>query len=344
MDAWKQIKQKKFSPIYLICGTESFIMNKTKHLLIKHALDDETMDFNFSQYDMEETSVEEAIDDAQTLPFMGERRVILIDKPFFLTGEKKNNMPEHNLEKLEEYINDPNESTIFIIYAPYEKLDDRKKITKLLKKQAVVVEAKPITGYKLEQWIQEQLDHYKLSIDQRGVETLIQLGGTQLSSLSKEIEKLALFAGETHSITSEEVEILVAKSLENNIFAFVDKVVRKETKQSFMILNDLLKQKEEPIKILALLASQFRLIYQVKSYSQKGYGQKQMASILGAAPFRIQIAMKQGQLFQLEELFSIMKAFADADYKMKTGKMEKELILELLLLQIHTIRKKKTAL
>ncbi|GAA0340971.1 DNA polymerase III subunit delta [Bacillus carboniphilus] len=319
-------------------------MNKTKHLILKNALDDENMDFNYSQYDMEETLVETAVDDARTLPFLGERRVVVIEKPFFLTGEKKNNVPEHTLDQLEEYIKDPNPSTIFIIYAQYDKLDERKKLTKLLRKEAEVVEAKPLSGYHLEQWIKEQVDVAKLHMDQRAIETLMQLGGTQLSTLNKEIEKLALYAGEQNRVSAEEVELLVSKSLETNIFSFVDKVVRKDTKQSFMILTDLLKQKEEPIKIVALLASQFRLIYQVKSYSQKGYGQKQMASLIGAAPFRIQIASKQSALFEQHELYAIMQAFAQADYEMKTGKMEKELILELLLLKIHQIRNKKTAL
>ncbi|HWO77709.1 MAG TPA: DNA polymerase III subunit delta [Bacillus sp. (in: firmicutes)] len=344
VDVWKQIKKKQFAPIYLICGTDTYIMNKTKQLLIKNSLDEDTMDFNLSHYDMEEAPLESAIDDAQTLPFIGERRIILIDKPFFLTSEKKLSAPEHNVDKLEEYLQTPNPSSILVILAPYEKLDDRKKITKSLKKHAVVVEAKPVSGNQLEQWVKEQLDQYGLHLNQDAFERLLQLGGNQAWMLNQEVEKLALYAGDQKSVTAEEVELLVAKSLENNIFSFVDKVVRKDTKQSFAILHDLLKQNEEPIKIIALLASQFRVIYQAKAYAQKGYGQKQIASILGAAPFRIQIALKQSQLFKQEELYSIMQAFAQADYQMKTGKMDKELILELLLLQIHQIRNKKTAL
>ncbi|MET3699307.1 DNA polymerase III delta subunit [Bacillus oleivorans] len=344
MDVWKQIKKQQFAPIYLICGTDTYIMNKTKQLLIKNSMDEETMDFNFSHYDMEEVPLENAIDDAQTLPFIGERRIILIDKPFFLTAEKKLNAPEHNLDKLEEYIQAPNPSSILVISAPYEKLDERKKITKLLKKNAEVVEAKPLAGYQLEQWVKDQLDKHGLHLNQDAIDMLMQLGGNQAWMLGQEIEKLALYAGNEKMISAEEVEMLVAKSLENNIFSFVDKVVRKDTKQSFTILHDLLKQNEEPIKIIALLASQFRIIYQAKAYAQKGYGQKQIASILGAAPFRVQIALKQSQLFQQDELYAIMQAFAQADYQMKTGKMEKDLILELLLLQIHQIRNKKTAL
>ena len=90
-------------------------------------------------YDLEEAYLEDVVEDAHTLPFFGERKVILIKSPLFLTAQKEK--LEQNIKILEEYIGEPSPFSILVFVAPYEKLDERKKITKLLKKTADVIEA-----------------------------------------------------------------------------------------------------------------------------------------------------------------------------------------------------------
>ena len=88
VDIWKKIKQKQIAPIYLLFGTEAFLINETKQLLLNHILTEEEKDFNFSTYDLEETPIEVAIEDAETFPFLGEKKVIFLHNPVFLTAEK----------------------------------------------------------------------------------------------------------------------------------------------------------------------------------------------------------------------------------------------------------------
>jgi DNA polymerase-3 subunit delta len=114
----------------------------------------------------------------------------------------------------------------------------------------------------------------------------------------------------------------------------IEKVIRKDRTRAMQIFYDLLKANEEPIKILSLLINQFRLILQVKELSVLGYGQQQIAGNLKVHPFRVKLAMQQAQLFQASELTSIMNQLGDADYEMKTGKKEKQLLLELFLLKL----------
>ncbi|MBD5071942.1 DNA polymerase III subunit delta, partial [Xanthomonas citri pv. citri] len=81
----------------------------------------------------EEDPLDQAIADAETFPFMGERRLVIVKNPYFLTGEKKKEKIEHNVSALESYIQSPAPYTVFVLLAPYEKLDERKKLTKALK-------------------------------------------------------------------------------------------------------------------------------------------------------------------------------------------------------------------
>ena len=83
MSEWKKIEQKQFSPLYLLYGTENFIINETKQKLVTNVLTEADMDFNLSVYDLEETPVELAIEDAETFPLPGIKNWLFYKIPFF---------------------------------------------------------------------------------------------------------------------------------------------------------------------------------------------------------------------------------------------------------------------
>lgn len=333
-DIWKQIKKKQIAPIYLLYGTETFFINETKQLLIQHVLDADESDFNFSSYDLEETPIEVVLEDAETLPFLGEKRLILLHNPVFLTAEKTKEKVEHNLSRLDAYLKEPAPFSVLVFIAPYEKLDERKKITKELKSKAVTFESKPLSPQELKQWVKERASLNQVSITDIGAERMIELVGTNLFMLTNEVDKMALYANESKLIDENVVENLVSKSLEQNIFTLIDKIVGRKTDEALRIYYDLLKQNEEPLKILAIITGQFRLIYQVKELSRRGYGQQQMAGFLKIHPYRVKLAAGQARHFSDEELASKINLLADADYKMKTGGMNKEMLIEMFLLRL----------
>ncbi|CAH0347072.1 DNA polymerase III subunit delta [Bacillus sp. CECT 9360] len=335
LDVWKDLKRKKFAPVYLIYGTEAFLINETKQLLLEHALTEEEIDFNFAQFDLEETPIEIALEDVETLPFMGERRLVFMHNPSFLTAEKPKQKVEHDIKKLERYLADPASYSILVFTAPYEKLDDRKKITKELKRKAVTIEAKKLGDNELKVWIRERAAARTVQIDEDAIELLLDLAGTNLMQLSNEIEKMALYMDEEKRIDAATVEKLVAKSLEQNVFTLVDKVLQKKVEEAIAIYHELLRQNEEPIKILGVMASQVRIMYQVKEMAKQGYSQQKIAGALRIHPYRVKLAMEKTGRFDERELLSIINELAEADYKMKTGQAEKEITLELMILKIR---------
>lgn len=334
LDIWKQIKQREIAPIYLVYGTEAFLINETKQLILNQVLDEEEKDFNFSAYDLEETPIEVALEDAETFPFLGERKVIFLHNPVFLTAEKTKEKIDHNISRLEAYLKQPAPYTVIVFSAPYEKLDERKKITKELKKTAQTVEAKKLNENELKNWIKERAKGSGILFEPDALELLITLVGTNMFMITSEVDKLSLYAGEEKHIDVTIVEKLVSRSLEQNIFTLIEKVVQRKLDEALRIYYDLLKQNEEPIKILALLSGQFRLIYQVKELSRRGYGQQQIAVYLKTHPFRVKLAAGQAGKFTDEELTNLMTLLADADYQMKTGGMNKSLLIEMLLFKL----------
>ncbi|MGN9864579.1 DNA polymerase III subunit delta [Bacillus swezeyi] len=333
-DVWKSLKKGDIHPVYCLYGKETYLLQETVQRIRQAVVDEETKDFNLSVFDLEEEALDLAVEDAETFPFMGERRLVVAKNPSFLTAEKKKEKLEHNLGVLEAYISQPAPYSVFVLFAPYEKLDERKKLTKLLKKHAHMVEAKELNGKETADFVTSLAKSEGKHIETEAAQELVILCNASLSSIAQEVKKLSTYIGDRDSITLDDVKKLVARGLEQNIFELINKVVNRKRTEALQIFYDLLKQNEEPIKMMALIANQFRLLLQTKYFSQQGYGQKQIASNLKVHPFRIKLAIDQAKLFSEQELKSIIEQLAVMDYEMKTGKKDKQLLLELFLLQL----------
>ncbi|ASS91981.1 DNA polymerase III subunit delta [Aeribacillus pallidus] len=342
VDLWNSFKKKQFQSLYLFYGKESFLLNETIRKLLTEAISEDEREFNYSVYDMEETNIETAVEDGETMPFLGERRMVVVKNPYFLTSEKKKEKVEHNLKKLEQYVENPAPFTVFVFLLPHEKIDERKKLTKQIKKAATVVEMNSFSEEETVKWIKEKAEAENVAMEKEAIDELIEKTSGNLMIIDKEMEKLCAYVGSGNELTTEIVKQLVARSLEQNVFDLIDAVVKKKTEEAFKIFYDLLKINEEPIKILSLLTQQFRLLYQVKQLSKSGYGQDRMASSLKVHPFRIKLALKQEKQFSASELQSIIKALAETDFEIKTGKKDRQLALEFLLLKLFQQEKKQS--
>lgn len=329
----KNIKKGLLSPVYLLYGTESFLIEETIQKIISKVLTEDQYDFNLSTYDMKEIPLSVAIEEALTIPFMGSQRMVIAKDAQFLTGKDQSKV-EHDVKALENYLQNPVLETVFLIVAPYEKLDERKKIVKLLKSKAEVVEALPFSEQEMEKWLDGRVKKFNVEITKQGREQLVQLLGNNLVMIAGEIEKMALFVGEGGIIDEKVVLQLVAKTIEQDVFALVDHVIHRRKNEALQVFYDLIKQKEEPIKILALLARQFRILYQVKELSSRGYSQQNIATTIKLHPYVVKLATQQGKLFDERKLLLYIDELAETDYKIKTGKIEKQLALELFIIKV----------
>lgn len=329
IDVIRNLKKGNISSVYLLAGTEQYIIEDTIQQIVNYSLLEEEREFNLSKYDMKEHPIEHAIEEAYTFPFFGEKRVVIITDAYFFTATKEKSNVEHDLKQLEAYLQQPSPETVFIIVCPYEKLDERKKLVKLAKKVGEYVSGDPLNERDLKLWILDRAKENNVNIVEEAAERLIELTSANMMMMASEIKKLSLYVGDGETISKTIVEKLVPRSLEQNIFALVDGVMKKEINKAWKIYLDLLKQKEEPIKIIALMARQFRILYQVKQLAAQGYSQKQIASKIKQHPYTVKLALGQIRSFQDEELLSFLDELATIDFEIKTGKIDKNLAVEL---------------
>ncbi|GGF83531.1 DNA polymerase III subunit delta [Paenibacillus aceti] len=332
--AIKEIKQGKISPLYLCYGTEKYQIQQFIALLQEQVVDPDQRDFALAHFDLTETPVEVVIEEAETPPFLAERKLIIAKDSALFTAGRDGSKIEHKVETLLDYSKNPAEYSVIVFVVNSEKLDERKKVVKAIKSAGIALSFLPVSGAELVQWVVREVESRGSRIGTDAAEALIASAGVQMSALAVEVDKLCLYAGPGGKIEPATVEQLVARSTEQNVFVMVENIANLKLDKALDIFYELLKQREEPIKIAALIARQFRIMLQVKDLARQSYSQQQIASQLSLHPYAVKIAGEQARKFDAAMLRSILSELAELDYKMKSGRIDKVLGLEMFLLKL----------
>ncbi|MED4404085.1 DNA polymerase III subunit delta [Metabacillus fastidiosus] len=319
---------------HVLFGEETYLLQSKKDEIIKSNLSAEETILNVSVHDARETSIQEVIDDCQMMSFLGGKRVIVVKDCYFLTTEKVKEKIEHDIDRLQSYLESPNEETVLILMVPYEKMEGRKKVVKNMKKLAAVYEGKPLASYKLFDWIISFTKREGILISNEAINVLINYVGSNLFQLEQELRKMALYIGKENELQKEDVESLVSKTLEQDIFKLINSVVKKDLQQSFEILEDMFRQGESSIKIINLIARQFRIIFQVRELNGQGLSKVEMGSKLKISPYVIGLSLDMIDSYQSKELLSILSKLSELDYQIKIGQLPKEIALETFITQV----------
>ena len=336
----QKIRKEKLAPCYLVLGTEKFLQDQVRTEILKKIKIDGEDDLNFLSFDMENSSIDEVIAEAETLPFFGDQRLVFVENPYFLTGEKGTNGIDQNTDLLVNYLKEPLETTVLVIFAPYEKLDERKKVTKQLKKTAITIDVKQLDEKAVRQYLLNTLENSEIKMDRQAIDLFLRLTDLDLSKMMRELQKILLYGQEQEVITVKEIEQLVPKTFEHNLFDMTQYILSGRTEQALRLFQDLVTQGEETIKINAILLSQIRLFLQTKFLVKIGYQQANIAETLKIHPYRVKLAMQEVRKFDEQTLRRLFDELVEMDYEIKSGKIEKELSFQLFVLRTGELLKR----
>lgn len=320
--------------IITIYGEVPELIEKKSTELINKYLDEPKDDFNFAKFNLYEDDLAPVIEETLTMPFFSDKKAVLVQNAYLFTGEKPPKDLNHNIDQLIEFIEKYDGESLIIFEVYHSKLDERKKLVKTLKKNAQLKKIEQMSEEEIMQWIKKELhDNFK-DIKQDALDLFIELTGVNFNMVKQELEKLILFLGDRPTINKQDVYQIVNRSLEQNVFLLTDYIQKNKKSNAIQLVNDLIAMKEEPIKLLALITSNYRLFYQSKILSQKGYSGQQIAKTINVHPYRVKLALNQARNYQLESLLNIIDSCAETDYKLKSSYMDKHLILELFILSL----------
>jgi DNA polymerase-3 subunit delta len=257
----RSLKTGRLQPLYLLVGCESYLRDAAARNLTDAALSGTLLrEFNESSFSLLTDSALAAIAGAEQLPMMSERRVIRI-RDFA-------KLRETDEEIIIRYLNRPADSTVMVFVA--DDLDKRKKLTKALLTSCVVVEFPAVKDAEAKVWARARLKELKTMIDERVLSEVIRLVGTNLQTLSSELDKLAAAALETRQITMELVDQLIAHSRELSNFELGDQLVAGDRRRALETLHRLLDDEVQPVMLLGLIASNYHRLALAKELLNRG--------------------------------------------------------------------------
>lgn len=330
-EAMEKLKKEDLAAIYLLLGTEYYFIEQFK-LSLLNLLGEEREAVN--EYDLRETPIQDIIMDLETLPFFSEKNVSFVENPSFLLAKAEKTSVEHQLGSLEAYIENPASYSTLVLIAPYEALDRRKKITKALLKQAVVVDCQAIRGNELRGWLNDMLKANGITMTEAAKLRFEAEFGPNLYLLQKEVEKMAQYVGKGGELDEASLMDIMSSSVEQTAIELSDAVLMRDLKRAIRIYKQLEKMNESQIGMIALLAYQFRMILQVKLLAEKNFPLQRIQAEVKAHPFVVKKAYERSRHYHVKTLENMINQLANTDYYIKRGYMEKEIAFELLLYEL----------
>lgn len=307
-----------------------------KDILQKIAYD--SSDLNYSYFDMKETPYAEVELDLVSLPFFADEKIVILDHLLDLTTAKKRVLTDEDLKQFESYLEMPSESTKLVIFAE-GKLDSKRRLVKLLKREAQIIEAATPKDQELKRFFASQAQELGLKFVGDALDQLLLKSGYDFGELQKNLALLQAYK-EDGQITLEDVEEAVPKTLQDNIFDLTQMILKRQIDQASNLVKDLRLQGEDEIKLIAIMLGQFRLFTQVKILSEEGQIESQIVTSLSDLsgrkinPYQVKFALRDSRRLSLSFLKQAMITFIETDYAIKSGKYDKDYLFDLALLKV----------
>ncbi len=322
-DIIKSVKAGRISTLYYFSG-ESYPVQHLVETIRQKILGQEANAFNYDALQAKETSPEEIVSIARTMPMLGEKRLVLVREMHHFDAEA--------LNKLLPYVKNPSPSTCLLMVA--DKADLRLKFFTELKKRGVVARFDPLKDREVPKWLHSEAKRRKITLQPGAAEHIAEAIGTDRAQLASALERLELYVGVGQPITPTDVEELLQQTRQRSIFELTNAVGRGQRRESLLVLHRMLQDREPGIKIVAMLARHIRLLWSTKDLVKERKSQKEIASQLGIHSFFVKDMIDQSKRFSEEKLRKIHYSLNQADLALKSSRLDDAVILQKLVMGV----------
>ncbi|MGY6562398.1 MAG: DNA polymerase III subunit delta [Luteibaculaceae bacterium] len=305
----KDIKQKKFEPVYFFCGEETFYIDTLVDLIIDNVLQPHEKDFNESIFYGRDAECSDVINTAKRFPMMADKQLVLVKEAHDLG----------NFEMLEGYLKNPVQSTVLVFAYKKGKPDGRKPIFKLFSTLHAkgYLETKKMYDNQLPKWIEEYVQQKGLKIESQSALLLAEFLGNDLSKIANEVDKLCINMAQGNTINNKIIEENIGISKDFNVFELQEALGAKDVEKVFRIVNYMgANSKKNPmIGTLAALHGFFSKIlafYYLPDKTKTG-----VATALKMHPFAAQKVVENARAFNAKKVLQILNLIQEYDLKCK---------------------------
>lgn len=334
-DLVNNIKNGTVSGFNIIYGDETYLIDNAVKSIIGKYIEESVKEINYTIYENIQDNFSEFSASVKTFPFMSEKKVIIVYNCDFLTSTGSIN--KQNEDSLIKLINERIETTIVLFVLKNKKPDTRKKIVKAMKDKNNIYEITKLEEGELTNWITNRFKSNQLKISASNSNYIaINCGYLDYESVidlydvSNEVDKIASYAIDNGEVSRQDIDDLMIKSMDSNIFKLVDYICEKEKKKANLMLEDMLENGVAEQYIIHMIARQYRLVFQYQVLSKKGYTINQIIETMKIKKFIATKLSNIAKSLTIEKTENILKRLLEIDRKIKVGEIDKTVGLELI--------------
>lgn len=311
------------SNIYYYVYDDKYLLDIEINRLIEK---EEVDSFNITKYVFTEENPLEILNDINTPTFFDEKKMVIIYEPEFLNPSYKNKDVINLYKNL--FYSEP--STIVVI-CQKGSINSNEMIS-TLRKNANYFEIKSYRDDELKSFIINRITNDGYIIDDQAVEIIIERTEGVISDVINEIEKLENYKADTKKIGYSDADILIAANIEDDIYELLNAFIIGDTKRVIKIYDDFMAINTDELRIMNAIINKLEEILYTKVLLEEGLNKDEIASYFGVKPGRAYYMMQNAKNFNKNKLLSVIDKINDLDYKIKSGKIDKSVGLELFLL------------
>ena len=333
----KKINKHELDNCYIFCGADEKLIKEYVAFITQNVLSENFMDLNYSKFDGSKTDFETISDACETMPFMSDKKVVVVYRASFLddtSGNKKSgDLKSKNFVLLNEYLSNPSPHCILIIY--YTFLSDREKPSnkiKKLDKKACVIKVDKLRGELLQKKCRNLFESAGTKIGKAELTLFCGNVDNNMDIIVNEIEKLVSFT-EGRDITKEDILAMLPQKSENDIFNLVDYLSAKNIKRALDILNELIYKGEKIPLILFMIGRQFNLLFNIKLGIDGGKSKEVLASELRLHPYICEKMISQSMKFTIKALKRNIELCVDTEKTLKSTSTDDKINIEVFMIK-----------
>jgi DNA polymerase III subunit delta len=316
-----------------------------------------------------ESSLEVILASCDTLPFLAERRLVIVlglprkrrgsaeaapdlgeapadaSLPVEPSGKPAAKKPRSQApvldskaftEALARHVPNLPPSTVLVVVTD-ELLDSVSPLVIAARSHGWVRSFTPPRGAELEAWLIQRARAAGSDLARPAAHALALEGGDDLRALASEVEKLSTYVGAGGHIGLSEVGALTLSSSRSRIFDLTDALCRQDQKRGLAVLHALLDSGESPLGIVALTAIQTRSLIQLKALGEQGMRIPMISKTAGMAPFLVEKLLPLSRQFSYAQLEATHRRLQEVDNALKRSKMTPEMALDLLVIEFGSV-------
>jgi DNA polymerase-3 subunit delta len=334
----QDLKAKRFAPIYILHGEETFFVDAISGYIEQNALTESEKGFNQTIFYAKDLEPSQVIEAARRFPMMAEKQVIIVkEAQNYIFKESKDAVPKKSIDAFEKYLNKPVPSTILVLCIKGKKLDKRTAFYKEASKH-IVFESAKLYEKDLLPWIKNYIVTEGYTIGDKSVQIIADSLGNDLSKISNELDKLFINKlGSDKNISEKDIDTYIGISKDFNSFELLSAIAAKNSQRAFKIGHHLAKAKDfSIIPFVAILSGMFSKGYIIRktNTTDKNTIMKAFGLNYFSADDYVNL-VKNFQLYEIEKVISIcsqydLKSKGINSVAMTNQEMLKEILIKIM--------------